>query len=216
MHRWVISAVWLLPALHRISHKSSLPVVKGRFSAAVPCVIPIAVHNRENVSICRQNINAAWEVSAEVRNRIAVRACLRDVVTFEAFAPKIRAPDVICVRHIPSTETVKAKRDEYAFPRLPRRFAYRSNRAVTNTRPKRVWIEWNKHALTCFCSHFPTKKRRAPVRYASCLYQVFVSQSHMCSLTAASHSASMSPIALSQSSPSRIRSTAFLPALALW
>jgi hypothetical protein len=69
-------------------------------------------------------------------------------MTLEAFAAKISAPDVICVRHIPSAETIKAKRDEDAFPRLPRRFAYRSNRAVANTRTKRIWVKWNKHALS--------------------------------------------------------------------
>lgn len=181
LHWRVISAVWLLPTLHRISHKSSLPVVKGRFAAAVPCVIPITVHDRENVSICRQNINAARKVSAKIRNCVAVWARLRDAVTLEAFAPKIRAPDVICVRHIPCTETIKAKRDEYAFPCLPCGFAYRSNRAVADTRSKRVRIEWNKHALTCFCPHFCTKKERAPIRCTSDLYQVFVSPTCVCS-----------------------------------
>ena len=174
LHRRVISAVWLLPALHRIGHKSSLPIVKGRFAAAVPCIIPITVYGRENVSICRQNVNAAWKVSAEVRNRVAVRARLRDAVTLETFTPKIRAPDVICVRHIPSAETIEAKRDEYAFPRLAGGLAYSSNRAVADARTKRVWVEWNKHALTCFCHHFCIKKERAPIRCTSCLYRFFI------------------------------------------
>ena len=175
LHRWIISAVWLLPALHRIGHKSSLPVVQRRFATAVPCVIPITVHDRENVSICRQNIDATREVSAKIRNRVAVRARLRDAVPLEAFSPEIRAPDMICVRHIPNAETVKAKRDEDTFPCLPCGFAYRSDRAVADTRTERVWIEWNKHALTCFYPHFCTKKGRAPIRCTSCLYQVFVS-----------------------------------------
>lgn len=175
LHRRVISSVWLLPTLHRIGHKSSLPVIQGCFTTAVPCVIPITVHNRENVSICRQNINAARKVSAKIRNRVAVRARLRDAVPLEAFSPEIRAPDMICVRHIPNAETVKAKRDEDTFPCLPCGFAYGSNRAVADTRMKRVRIKWNKHALTCFCPHFCTKKGRIPVRYASCLYQVFIS-----------------------------------------
>ena len=127
------------------------------------------------MAVCRQNVNAARKVSAEVRNRVAVRARLRDAVALEAFAPKIRAPDVICVRHIPSAETIKAKRDEYAFPRLFCGLAYGSNRAVADTRTKRVWIEWNKHALTCFCPHFPTKKGRAPIRCTSVSYRLFVS-----------------------------------------
>jgi hypothetical protein len=55
---------------------------------------------------------------------------------------------MICVRHVSNAETIKAKRDEYAFPRLVGRFAYRSNRAVANTRTKRIWVKWNKHALS--------------------------------------------------------------------
>lgn len=155
-------------------YKSSLPVVKGRFAAAVPCIIPITVHDCENVPICRQNVNATRKVSAEVRNRVAVRARLRDAVTLEAFAPKIRAPDVICVRHVPCTETIKTKRDEDAFPCLPCGLAYGSNRAVADARTKRVGIKWNKHALTCFYPHFCIKKGRAPIRCTSDLYQVFV------------------------------------------
>lgn len=138
-----------------------------------------------------------------------------DAVTLEAFAPKIRAPDMICVRHIPSAETVKAKRDEYAFPCLPCGLAYGSNRTVADTRSKRVRVEWNEHALTCFCPHFYIKKERAPIRCTSVLYRFFVSPT-CCSLVASCHSASMSLTAFSQSSPSRMRSTAFLPALALW
>ena len=126
------------------------------------------------MSVCRQNVNAARKVPAEVRNRVAVRARLRDAVTLEAFAPKICAPDVICVRHISDAETVEAKRDEYAFPRLAGGLAYSSNRAVADARTKRVWVEWNKHALTCFCPHFCIKKGRAPIRCTSVLYLVFI------------------------------------------
>ena len=119
------------------------------------------------MSVCRQNVNATREVSAKIRNRVAVRARLRDAVPLEAFSPEIRAPDMICVRHISSAETVEAKRDEYAFPRLPCGFAYRSNRAVADTRTKRVWIEWNKHALTCSMPPFLHKKM-------TCTYQMHV------------------------------------------
>ena len=117
--------------------------------------------------VCRQNVNATREVTAEIRNRVAVRTRLRDAVTLEAFSPEIRAPDMICVRHVSNAETVKAKRDEDAFPRLPCGFAYRSNRAVADARTERVWIEWNKHALTCSMPPFLHKKR-------TCTYQMHV------------------------------------------
>nr|DAZ64784.1 MAG TPA: hypothetical protein [Caudoviricetes sp.] len=91
-----------------------------------------------------KNVHAARMVCAEIRDGVAVRACVWDHVPGKALLPEVCAPHAVCARQIAHDEPLQAQADIHLVPALPGRLCDGPDGAVPDLLPGGIWIEIRK------------------------------------------------------------------------
>lgn len=81
-----------------------------------------------------------WMVGGKVRDCVAVRTTVVDERALVAVAPKIRAPDCVCRRHVGQKKAVERHTGIYFLPRLSGRLRYCADGAVSDHAPRRIRV----------------------------------------------------------------------------
>lgn len=117
------------------------PIVSRNLHAAVPAVMPLAVlYTQYMPSWHGENKCAFRVISGKLRNRIAIRADVRQQMTGEAMIPQIRSPHTVRIALVLAGKTLQAETNIGFIPGLAKSFGDCPHSTVTHRYPVRIWI----------------------------------------------------------------------------